>query len=89
VNRNYLQSVKGVTKDKKAVAGTVLLELSGLRAPTKTQRLSANYTLNKEEVELFKTRGVKAAMDYGVTITAGQAEEALTNDNEYDLQCGS
>jgi len=40
-------------KDRKDVADTVLLELSGLRAPTK--HISA--TLSAEEIEEFKVRG--------------------------------
>lgn len=50
-------------KDKKAVADTVVLELSGLRAPTKIHSLSASYQLSKEELEGFKTRGMKAVQD--------------------------
>ncbi len=45
-------------KDRKDVADTVLLELSGLRAPTK--HISA--TLTAEEIETFKARG-KAALE--------------------------
>jgi len=54
--------------DKKKVADTVLLELSGLRAPTRIQSTSANYTLTKEELEAFKERGVKAARESGFII---------------------
>lgn len=48
-------------KDKKAVADTVLLELSGLRAPTKIQAQSISTILTAEELEEFKNRGRKAA----------------------------
>jgi predicted transcriptional regulator len=52
--------------DKKKVADTVLLELSGLRAPTRIQSMSASYTLTKEELEEFKQRGLKAAREAGL-----------------------
>ena len=65
-------------KDKKSVADTVLLELSGLRAPTKIQSLSANYTLTKNELESFKERGMKAAHESGVTITVEEEQKNET-----------
>lgn len=52
-------------KDRKDVADTVLLELSGLRAPTKIQSSSINMTLTSEEIEAFKNRGNKAAKESG------------------------
>lgn len=53
-------------KDRKDVADTVLLELSGLRAPTKT--VSVSTTLSVSEIEEFKQRGIKAAEEMGKTI---------------------
>jgi predicted transcriptional regulator len=53
-------------RDRKDVADTVLLELSGLRAPTKIQ--STNISLTAAEIEAFKTRGLKAAQESGMTI---------------------
>lgn len=53
-------------KDKKAVADTVVLELSGLRAPTKSLSLSA--TLTKDEIDAFKKRGREAAGQVGLVI---------------------
>jgi predicted transcriptional regulator len=47
-------------KDKKATADTVVLELSGLRAPTKIQSQSITTILTAEELEEFKSRGRKA-----------------------------
>ena len=52
-------------KDRKDVADTVLLELSGLRAPTKIQSSNINMTLTSEEIEAFKNRGLKAAEESG------------------------
>jgi hypothetical protein len=50
-------------KDRVSVASTVLLELSGLRAPTKIQSTSVSAVLTAEEIENFKNRGVKAAKE--------------------------
>jgi predicted transcriptional regulator len=55
-------------KDQKDVADTVLLELSGLRAPTKIQTSSVSTILTAEEIESFKNRGLKAAKDAGTPI---------------------
>lgn len=55
-------------KDRKDVADTVLLELSGLRAPTKVQTSNVSMTLSAEEIENFKNRGMRAAQEAGVTI---------------------
>lgn len=51
-------------KDRKDVADTIVLELSGLRAPTK----SITATLSAEEIAEFKSRGRAAAAQEGVTI---------------------
>ena len=55
------ESGQATLRDQKAVADTVVLELSGLRAPTKVQSLSVHTTLTRDEIEAFKQRGVKAA----------------------------
>lgn len=55
-------------KDKKAVADTVLLELSGLRAPTRIQTHSVHTTLTAEEIAEFKARGMAAARESGVIV---------------------
>jgi len=65
-------------RDRKSVADTVLLELSGLRVPTKVQSQSISTVLTKEELENFKNRGKRAAEEIGVviesTIHEGNAE---------------
>lgn len=53
-------------RDKKEVADKVLLELSGLRAPTKVQTVSTVLTL--DEIESFKRRGLEAAKEAGLVI---------------------
>jgi DNA-binding CsgD family transcriptional regulator len=55
-------------RDKKAVADTVLLELSGLRAPTKIQSQHVSTSLTMEELEEFKRRGIQAAKESGLVI---------------------
>lgn len=55
-------------EQKKDVADTVLLELSGLRAPTKVHSLSASLTLTPSELELFKKRGIEAARASGMVV---------------------
>jgi len=50
------ESGESTMKDRKAVADTVLLELSGLRSPTK----HISTTLSAEEIEAFKLRGKQA-----------------------------
>jgi DNA-binding CsgD family transcriptional regulator len=64
-------------RDKKAVADTVLLELSGLRAPTKIQSQHVSTSLTMEELEEFKRRGIQAAKESGLVIDvpAKQVEE--------------
>lgn len=53
-------------KDRKEVADTVLLELSGLRVPTKIHSSSVSTVLTAEEIENFKSRGLKAAKEAGL-----------------------
>lgn len=47
-------------KDQKDVANTVVLELSGLRVPTRIQSQSVHTVLSKDEIEGFKDRGAQA-----------------------------
>ena len=47
-------------RDRKEVAGTVLLELSGLRVPTKIHSASVSTVLTAEEIAAFRNRGLKA-----------------------------
>jgi predicted transcriptional regulator len=55
-------------KDKKAAADTVVLELSGLRAPTRIQSSSIGVHLSREDLEEFKKRGIAAAREAGMII---------------------
>ena len=61
-------------KDKKSVADTVALELSGLRAPTKIQSHNITTILTKEEIEEFKNRGRAAATDARIPIVESPKE---------------
>jgi len=56
------------TKLKKETADTVVLELSGLRVPTRIDSRSLNYSLSTEELAAFKQRGIAAAKAAGKLI---------------------
>ena len=60
------ESGEATLRDRKDVANTVLLELSGLRAPTKIQ--SVQTVLSAEELREFRERGLRAAKEAGATI---------------------
>jgi len=62
-------------KDRKDVADTVLLELSGLRAPTKIQSSHVSTVLTADEINSFKERGRLAAEQVGVVITVEPINE--------------
>jgi predicted transcriptional regulator len=59
------ESGEASLRDRKDVADTVLLELSGLRAPTKIHSSNISMTLTADEIEAFKSRGLKAAKESG------------------------
>jgi len=58
-------------RDRKDVSDTVLLDLAGMRAPTK--HVTAHLT--QEEILNFKSRGKLAAKQEGVVIDANTVEE--------------
>jgi predicted transcriptional regulator len=62
------ESGESSLRDKKNVADTVLLELSGLRAPTKIQSQHTSFTLSAAELEEFKQRGIAAARESGLIV---------------------
>ena len=68
------ESGEATLKDRKDVADTVLLELSGLRVPTKTQTQSISTVLTASEIEAFKNRGRKAADEMGIVIDIDPTE---------------
>ena len=67
-------------KDRKDTADTVVLELSGLRAPTRIQTSSVSTVLTAEEIKAFKERGRIAAEQSGIVI-----DVIPEGDNEKDL----
>lgn len=78
------ESGEATLKDRKSVADTVLLELSGLRVPTKVQSHSVHTTLSKEELEEFKKRGIQAAREAGLAISEqgpGEEGESISETN--------
>jgi len=62
------ESGEATLRDRKDVADTIVLELSGLRVPTKIQSQSVSTVLTKKELEEFKNRGKKAAEGMGLVI---------------------
>ena len=68
------ESGEATLRDRKDVADTVLLELSGLRVPTKVQSQSITTVLSREELESFKNRGKKAAEEIGIIIDVTPAD---------------
>lgn len=61
-------------KDKGEFAKHFLNDMSGLKAVTKVQSVSAHYTLSKEELEGFKERGIKEACETGLVIEHDESE---------------
>ena len=62
------ESGKFTTNQKLKVTDTVALELSGLRAPTRIDSRSIHTIATLEEIEGFKSRGLKAAKESGMLI---------------------
>ena len=62
------QSGECTLRDKRDTANTVLLELSGLMAPTKIHSQHVSTTLTLEELNEFKRRGIQAAKENGLVI---------------------
>ena len=56
-------------KVAKAAADSVVLELSGLRVPTRVQSHHVSTVLTAEELEVFKERGIKAARESGLIVS--------------------
>jgi len=76
------ESGEATIRDRKDVADTVLLELSGLRAPTKIQSVST--VLSADDLREFKERGLKAARESGAVIDVTAEPKASVfpiNDN--------
>lgn len=77
------ESGEASLKDRKAAADTVVLELSGLRAPTKVQTQSAHYHLSREEIEEFKQRAIQASLESNSPINVTPEPEAeVSNDTD-------
>lgn len=85
------ESGEATLKDRQATADTVVLELSGLRAPTKVQTSSVSMNLSVEEIQSFKDRGRKAAAEVGIVIEAEEvnSEGAVSQQSELSQQLES
>jgi len=77
------ESGNSTLRDKKAVADTVVLELSGFRVPTKVQSHSVHTSLSKDDIEEFKSRGNKVLHNAGMVIdvepNSGPKDESQTD----------
>lgn len=76
-------------KDRKDAADTVVLELSGLRTPTKIQSQHISTVLTREELEEFKSRGRKAAREMGLivdveTSDSSEAQRHQSTDDQHE-----
>jgi len=60
-----LNSPSENVKLKKETADTVVLDLAGLRAPTRIDSRSISTTLTADEIVAFKQRGIEAAREAG------------------------
>jgi len=65
IYRQILDNESEGTKLRKETADTIVLELSGIRVPTKIDSRSVNMTLSAEEIAEFKRRGYEAARASG------------------------
>ena len=78
-------------RDRKDVADTVLLELSGLRAPTKIHTSNVSTILTAEEIESFKNRGLNAAKQSGfefidITEQPSIERDCIDNNNAENVE---
>jgi hypothetical protein len=62
------ESGEATLRDRKDVADTVVLELSGMRVPTKIQ--SASVTLSATDMQDFRSRGIAAMRESGMLVEA-------------------
>jgi len=74
------ESGEATIRDRKDVADTVVLELSGLRAPTKIQTLST--VLTADEIKEFKERGLRAVKETGEVIDITEANPSNEPNNQ-------
>jgi len=65
IYKEILNSDDESTKMKKETADTVILELSGMRAPTRIDSRSMHMSVTADEIEEFKRRGIEAAKASG------------------------
>lgn len=75
------ESGEATLRDRKDVADTILLELSGLRAPTRIQASNVSMTLSAEDIAAFKERGMRAAKEMGESIDITPKTKELNEPN--------
>lgn len=67
-------------KDRRETADKVLMELSGLRVPTKISTQSVGVQLTAEEFAAFKARGVAASREAGLVVSDAEGEKDEAKD---------
>ena len=71
---NRVLNGEDVTKMQKETADTVVMDIGGHRAPSKTQSQGAYVHLTSGEIEEFKKRGIEAAKNSGLIVDAEYKE---------------
>lgn len=78
VYNQILENESENTRLKKDTADTVVLELSGLKVPTRIDTRSVHATLTTEELEEFKRRGIAAAKAAGKLVEVDYESKKTT-----------
>ena len=71
---NRILDGEDVTKMQKDTADTVVMDIGGHRAPTKTQSQGSYMHLTPADIEDFKKRGIEAAKTSGLIVEAEYKE---------------
>ena len=67
---NKILDGEDVTKMQKDTADTVVMDIGGHRAPTKTQSQGGFLHMTPADIEEFKKRGIEAAKTSGLIVDA-------------------
>jgi hypothetical protein len=79
------ESGEATLRDRKDVADTIILELSGMRVPTKS--LNAAVTISANDMADFKARGIAAMRESGILVdVAPEQIEGISNDPSDSLK---
>lgn len=84
--KTYERILEGEEKSKlqKETADTIVMDIGGYRAPTKTQSESVHAFLSKEDIEEFKKRGTEAAKASGMLVEEILEGEVVEREEKKD-----